>query len=80
METSVYESRARQIVADIKEIVEAKGINLDEVVEDAGIPKETAAKIFSGELIPNLTQFLILCEISGITIKLPFVETPDNPM
>lgn len=80
MEISVYEGHAKQIVADIKEIIEAKGINLDEVTENAGIPKEKAHSIFSGQTIPSLTEFLILCEISGITFKLPSVETPNNPM
>ena len=80
METSVYDDKAKKIIAEIKEILDVKGINMDFSNENDIISKEKAEQIFSGELMPSLAQFLVLCEISGITFKLPSVETPDNPM
>jgi len=80
MEQSVYEGRAKEIVAEIKQIIDAKGINPDSVSEETGISAEQLPQILSGESIPSLTQFLALCEVSGIAFSLPFVETPKNPM
>ena len=80
MEPSVNESRAKEIVAEIKQLVDAKGLNPDLISEETGISKEELDQFYSGKSVPNLTQFLALCEISGVTISLPFVETPKNPM
>ena len=80
METSVYDDKAKKIIAEIKEILDVKGINLDSSNENDIISKEKAEQIFSGGLMPSLAEFLALCEISGITFRLPSVETPDNPM
>ena len=80
METSIYEDRAKQIITEIKEIIEAKGMNLDSNPEGAFISGKAAQEIFSGKSIPSLIEFLALCEISGITISSPSVETPDTPM
>lgn len=80
MESSNFDQQAKHIVSEIKDIIESKGQDLDTVLASAGISKEDGDKIFSGETVPSLTQFLALCEISGITIKLPSVETPNNPM
>ena len=79
METSIYEDRAKQIINEIKEIIEAKGMNLDSNPEGAFISGK-AQDFFSGKTIPSLVEFLALCEISGITISSPSIETPDNPM
>ena len=80
MEQSVYEGRAKEIVAEIKQTIDAKGMNPESVAEETGISAPHLAKILSGESIPSLTEFLALCEISGTVISLPFVETPKNPM
>ena len=80
MEQSVYEGRVKEIMAEIKQTIETKGINSDSISEETGIPAEQLTQILSGESIPSLTQFLALCEVSGMTISLPFVETPKNPM
>ena len=80
METSVYEDKAKKIIAEIKEILDVKGINLDFSNDNSIISKESAERIFSGSVIPTLAEFLTLCELSGIAFKLPSIETPDNPM
>jgi len=80
METTNYEDRARLILAEIKEIIDVKGVNLDSVSEATGLSVGDVDSLLSGNLMPNLHQFLALCEISGIAIKLPSVETPKNPM
>jgi len=80
MESSNFDQQAKHIISEIKDIIESKGQDVESVLESAGISKEDGSKIFSGETIPTLSQFLALCEISGITFKLPSVETPNNPM
>ena len=80
METTVYESRARELISEIKKIIEVKGLNLDNALEDAGISSDTADNILNQNAIPSLSEFLALCEISGITIHLPSIETPNTPM
>jgi transcriptional regulator with XRE-family HTH domain len=80
METTVYESRARELISEIKKIIEVKGLNLDSALEDAGISSDTADNILNQNAIPSLSEFLALCEISGITIHLPSIETPNTPM
>ncbi|MCE7059979.1 helix-turn-helix domain-containing protein [Dyadobacter sp. CY343] len=80
METTVYESRARELISEIKKIIEVKGLNLDSALEDAGISPDTADNILNQNAIPSLSEFLALCEISGITIHLPSIETPNTPM
>jgi len=80
MENLVYENRAKEIVAEIKGMIDAKGLNVNSVSEETGIAMEALNHFFSGESIPNLSEFLALCEVSGVTISLPFVETPKNPM
>jgi len=80
METTVFEARARELVDDIKEIVKVKGINLTEALEEAGISRESSERILSKGAMPNLSEFLALCQISGITFHLPYVETTNSPM
>ena len=80
METTVFESRARELVADIKEIVRVKGINLDNALQQARIPKERSDKFLNGSVMPSLSEFIALCEISGITFHLPSIETPNTAM
>ena len=80
MESSNFDQQAKHIISEIKDIIESKGQDIESVLESTGILKEDGNKIFSGETIPSLSQFLALCEISGITFKLPSVETPNNPM
>jgi len=80
METANYEQQAKDIIAEIKEIIDVKGLDLEEALEDAAISKDEADKILSGGKLPTLNQFLALCQISGITFNLPSVETPKNPM
>ena len=80
MEKLEYDHRAKNILADIKDLIETKGINLDSVALGTGISEAVLDQFFSGAVMPTLSQFLALCEVSGITIKLPSVETPRNPM
>jgi DNA-binding phage protein len=80
METTIYEDQARMLIAEIKQIVEVKGINLDEALNEAGISSETVDKVLHQEVIPSLPEFLALCRISGITIHLPAIETPNTAM
>lgn len=80
METTVFEARAKELVTDIKEIVRVKGINLIEALEDAGIPRKSSEKILNRGAMPTLSEFLALCQISGITFHLPYVETTNSPM
>jgi preprotein translocase subunit Sss1 len=80
METTVFESRAKELVEDIKEIVRVKGINLDSALQQAGIPKESSDKFLNGTVMPTLSEFIALCQISGITFHLPSVETPNTAM
>lgn len=80
METTIYEGQAKAIIADIRALMEAKGVNLDTSVEQTGFSKEKMEKILSGKTIPSLSEFLALCQISGIEFKLPFVETPNTAM
>jgi preprotein translocase subunit Sss1 len=80
METTVFESRAKELVEDIKEIVRVKGINLDNALQQAGIPKESSDKFLNGTVMPTLSEFIALCQISGITFHLPSVETPNTAM
>ncbi|MCE7065978.1 transcriptional regulator [Dyadobacter sp. CY326] len=79
METTIYEDKARTLIAEMKQLIDMKGITGDNVFEDAGVSKERADQIFQGEL-PSLSEFLALCQISGISIQLPSVETPNTPM
>ena len=80
METTVFESRAKELVEDIKEIVRVKGINMDSALQQAGIPKESSDKFLKGTAMPTLSEFIALCQISGITFHLPSVETPNTAM
>jgi DNA-binding phage protein len=80
MEQTIYESRAKTIMADIRALMEAKGVNLDASAEQTGFSREKMEKILSGKIIPTLSEFLALCQISGIEFKLPFVETPNTAM
>ncbi|GGM87732.1 hypothetical protein GCM10010967_20400 [Dyadobacter beijingensis] len=80
METTVFETRAKELVEDIKEIVKVKGLNLEEELEKAGIQKKSYEKILRQGGMPNLSEFLALCQISGITFHLPYVETANTPM
>jgi transcriptional regulator with XRE-family HTH domain len=80
METTVFEARAKELVEDIKEIVKVKGLSLEDELEKAGIGREASARILNEGIMPNLSEFLALCQISGITFHLPYVETTDSPM
>ena len=80
MENSEYDHRAKHILSEIKDLIEIKGIAIDSIAFETGISAAVLDQILSGEIMPSLTQFLALCEVSGITIKLPSVETPKNPM
>lgn len=80
METTVIETRAKELVDDIKEIVRVKGINLTDALEDAGISRGASDRILNKGAMPNLSEFLALCQISGITFHLPYVETTNSPM
>ncbi|KAA0993691.1 transcriptional regulator [Dyadobacter aurulentus] len=80
METTVYESRAKEMIIEIRKIIEVKGLNLNTALEEAGISASTADNILNQGAIPSLSEFLALCEISGITIHLPSIETPNTAM
>lgn len=80
METTVYEARAKEMIGEIKKIIEVKGLNLDTALEEAGIDKGSADRILNEGGIPTLSEFLALCEISGIAIHLPSIETPRTTM
>ena len=80
METTVYEDRAKELVAEIKQIIEVKGLNLNNALSEAGISPETADSILNKGQLPTLSEFMMLCEISGITIHLPSIETPNTSM
>ncbi|MCE7038774.1 transcriptional regulator [Dyadobacter sp. CY312] len=80
MKNRNYEQQAKDIIADMREIIDAKGLNLSEALGDAGISAKEVEQILSGKKLPALNEFLALCEISGITFNLPSVETPKNPM
>ena len=80
METTVYEDQAKSLIAEMKQLIEAKGINNGNALEEAGLSQELADKIFKGEQLPTLSEFLALCQISGLSFQLPTVETPNTPM
>ena len=80
METSIFEDQTKQIISEIKQIIDAKRIDLDFAMKKTGISKSKLAGILAHEKTPSLPEFFALCEISGITFNLPAVETPDNPM
>lgn len=80
METTVFEARAKELVEDIKEIVKVKGLSLEDELEKAGIARNASSRILSQGAMPNLSEFLALCQISGITFHLPYVETTNSPM
>ena len=80
MENQNFEQQARHIIANMKEIIDAKGLDLNSALEDAGVSIAEVDDILSGNKLPTLNEFLALCEISGISINLPSVETPKNPM
>jgi hypothetical protein len=80
MDKTNYEQQAKDLLAEMREIIEVKGLDLSLALEDAGMDGKTADQFFSGDKLPNLQEFLALCEISGLTFTLPSVETPKNPM
>ena len=80
METTVYEDQAKSLITEMKQLIEAKGINNGNALEEAGLSQELADKIFKGEQLPTLSEFLALCQISGLSFQLPTVETPNTPM
>jgi hypothetical protein len=80
METSVYEGRAKELVAEIRKIIEVKGMDREEALASAGISGEEGEAILENGDLPTLSQFLALCEISGITFHLPSIETPNTAM
>ncbi|KQS26880.1 hypothetical protein [Dyadobacter sp. Leaf189] len=77
---TIYEARAKELVGEIRKIIEVKALDLDQALEEAGIAKETADNILNKGGIPSLSEFLALCQISGITIHIPSIETPNTPM
>jgi len=80
METTVYEDRAREILVEIKQMIEVKGLDLQTSLEETGFRKELAEEIFDQGKLPSLTEFLGLCHIAGIPFQMPAVETPNTPM
>lgn len=80
MDTVIYENQIKEIVSDIKQLIDVKGIPFESVVEKTGISKNKIEGIFAHDKNPSLVEFLALCAISGITFNLPSVETPKNPM
>ncbi|KAA6431443.1 transcriptional regulator [Dyadobacter flavalbus] len=80
METTVYEDRAREILGEIKQLIEVKGLDLPMALEETGFRKELADEIFEQGKLPSLTEFLGLCQIAGIPFQMPAVETPNTPM
>ncbi|HEV7379101.1 MAG TPA: transcriptional regulator [Dyadobacter sp.] len=80
METQAYQQKAKELVAEMKEIIDVKGIDLQAALQDSGVSESDAGDILSGEKLPALDEFLALCEISGITINITSIETPKNPM
>ncbi|WP_439557736.1 transcriptional regulator [Dyadobacter sp.] len=79
-DSSIYEARAKELVGEIRKIIEVKALDLDQALEQAGISKEKANDILNNGGVPTLSEFLALCQISGITIHIPSIETPDTPM
>jgi hypothetical protein len=79
MDTTIYEDRARELVTEILQIVEAKGLNLENALQEAGIAK-SADHFRNHESIPSLSEFIALCQISGISFHLPSIETPNTAM
>ena len=80
METTIYEDKAKSLIAEMKQLIDAKGLNNGNTMEEAGLNQELVEKIFNGEQLPSLSEFLALCQISGISFQLPAVETPNTPM
>jgi DNA-binding phage protein len=80
METTVFEARAKELVHDIKEIVKVKGIDLTDALEEAGISRKSSDRILNKGIMPTLSEFLAMCQISGITFHLPYAETTNSPM
>jgi hypothetical protein len=80
MEPTVYESRARELIGEIKRIIEVKGIDLQSAWSDARISEKPVDAVLGGEQLPSLPEFIALCQISGITFHLPSIETPDTAM
>lgn len=80
MNTTIYEDRARELVSEILQIIEAKGLNLESALEEAGISKKSANHFVRNKGVPSLSEFIALCQISGIQFHLPSIETPNTAM
>ncbi|WAC13720.1 transcriptional regulator [Dyadobacter pollutisoli] len=80
MNTTIYEDRARELVSEILQIIEAKGLNLESALEEAGISQESANHFIRNKGVPSLSEFIALCQISGIQFHLPSIETPNTAM
>jgi hypothetical protein len=80
METSVFEGQAKSLLAEMKQLIETKGMNAETALQEAGLESANAENIFNGTQLPSLTEFLALCQISGISFQLPSIETPNSPM
>ncbi len=80
MKKGDYDIRAKKLVADIRKLIDAKGLDLSVALKDVGFSRKDIDNVLSGDKIPTLDEFLALCEISGINLQFPYVETPKNPM
>jgi DNA-binding phage protein len=80
MNTTIFEDRARELVAEILQIIEAKGLNLANALQEAGISEKSADSFLNQKGIPSLSEFIALCQISGISFHLPSIETPNTAM
>jgi DNA-binding phage protein len=80
MNTTIYEDRARELVAEILQIIDAKGLNLANALQEAGISEKSADHFINQKGIPSLSEFIALCQISGISFHLPSIETPNTAM
>ena len=80
METTVFEEQAKTLIAEMRKLIEAKGLDAGEALAEAGIDSKKGLTILNGEILPDLSEFLALCQISGITFQLPSVETPNTAM
>lgn len=80
METTIYEDRAKEILGDLKQMIEVKGLDLPTALEETGFRKELGEEVFDQGKLPSLIEFLGLCQIAGVPFQMPTIETPNTPM